>query len=128
MRHEEELLHVDAVVGVLAAVDDVERRDGEDVRVRAADVAVQRQIGAVCGRLGHGKADAEDRVGADTLLVGRAVDLVQRQVDETLVCGVETFDRGTELVDHARDRLRHALAAIAILVAVTQLVRLERSG
>ncbi len=49
-------------------------------------------------------------------------------VDETLVGGVEAFDRGAEHVEHGFDGLEHALAAVARLVAVAQFVRFEGSG
>jgi hypothetical protein len=54
-------LDVDAVVGVLA-VDDVEQRNGQDVRVRTAEVAEQGQVGRI-GRL-RDRGLAEDRVRA----------------------------------------------------------------
>ena len=41
--HDHELLEVDVVVGVLAAVEDVHHRHGQDLGVGAAEVAVERQ-------------------------------------------------------------------------------------
>ncbi len=38
-RHDHELLHVDRVVGMLAAVDDVHHRGRQQSRVRAAEIA-----------------------------------------------------------------------------------------
>ena len=42
--------------------------------------------------------------------------------------GIDALDRRSELVDHGGDGLEHALAAVAGLVAVAQLVRLEGAG
>ena len=67
--HDHEFLEVDLVVGVLAAVDDVGHRHGQDAGVGAADVAVERQAVGGGGRLGGGQADAQDRVGAELPLV-----------------------------------------------------------
>ena len=51
---------------------------GSSVRVRAAEVAEQRQLGRLGGGLGDGERDAEDRVGAELALVRGAVELDQR--------------------------------------------------
>ena len=127
-RGEEELLEVDAVVGVLAAVDDIEQRDGQDVRVRAAQVAEEGQVGRVRGRLGHRERDAEDGVRTAARLVLGAVRGDEDLVDDALLARLDTLDRGAELVDDGRDGLQNALAAVTALVAVPQLVRLEGSG
>ena len=127
-RQDHELLDVEAVVGVRAAVDDVHQRHRQDVRVRSAEVAEQRQVGGVGGGLGDRERDAEDRVRAELRLVVGAVGLDQLGVDEALVGGVEALDRRAELVDHVVDGLEHALAEVAALVAVAQLVGLERAG
>ena len=68
-RRDHELLDVDVVVGVRAAVEDVHHRDGQHVRVRAAEVAEQRQVGRVGGGPGDRERDAEDGVGAEPGLV-----------------------------------------------------------
>ena len=72
-----------------AAVEDVHHRHRQQVRVGAADVAEERQAGRLGGGLGDGERDAEDRVGAELGLVGRAVEVDHRLVDEALVVGVE---------------------------------------
>ncbi len=69
-----ELLDVDVVVGVRAAVEDVHQGDGQDPGVDAAEVAVERQARGDGGGLGGGEADAEDRVGAELPLVLGAVE------------------------------------------------------
>ena len=88
-RHDHELLQVDVVVGVRAAVEDVHHRHGQHVGVDAADVAVQRQLELVGRGLGHGQRHAEDGVGAEPGLVVGAVEVDQHPVDVALIEGVE---------------------------------------
>src|SRR3546814_149276 len=78
--------------------------------------------------LRHGKRDAEDGVGAEPALVGGGVQLDQGLVDVELVLAVEAGEHVEDLVVDRLDRLQHALAAIALLVAVAQLDGLVRAG
>ena len=126
-RGDHELLDVDTGVGVCAAVDDVHHRHRKDVRVGTADVAEQRQPGGVGGGLRDGQRDAEDRVGAQPRLVGRAVEVKQRLVDEALIVGVEPDDGRRDLVEHGLNGLLHALAAVAV-TAVAQFDGLVLTG
>ena len=123
-----ELLDVDVGVGVRPTVEDVHHRDRQHVRVRAAEVAEERQVGRVGGGLGHGERDAEDRVGAELALVGGAVEVDQRGVDQALLGGLEADELGGDLVDDGVDGLLDALAQVAGGVAVTALDGLERAG
>ena len=68
-RHDHELLHVDRVVGVRAAVDDVHHRRRQQPGADAAQVAEQRQAAVVGRRVGDGQRHAENGVGAEVLLV-----------------------------------------------------------
>ena len=79
--HQHELLQLELVVGVRAAVDHVHHRRRQHVRVRAAEVAVERLAGAVGRRARDGERDAEDGVRAERVLVGRAVEVEQRAID-----------------------------------------------
>ena len=126
-RHDHELLQVDRVVGVDATVDDVEHRHGQHVRVRPTDVAVQRELELVGGRLGDRQARAEDRVGADPGLVVGAVELDQLAVDGSLVERVEAVEHAGDLVVHEPDGGEHALAEVP-LAAVAELDRLVLTG
>jgi hypothetical protein len=127
-RREEELLHVDAVVGVRSAVDDVEQRHGEDMRVGTAEVAEQGEVGRVGGGLRDSERDAQDRVRTGARLVLGAVGLDEDLVDDALLARLDALDRRTELVDDGGDGLQDALAAVPALVAVPKLVRLEGAG
>ena len=92
-RDDHELLEVDRVVGVRAAVEDVHHRHGQDARRLAAEVAPQR-LALLRGRgVRRGERDAEDRVGAEAALVRRAVELDQRAVEAGLVERVAAGDR-----------------------------------
>ena len=53
---------------------------------------------------------------------------MQRLVDQPLLARLEADQRGTDLVEHREHGLLDTLAAVALLVAVAQLDRLERSG
>ena len=126
-RDDHELLEVDRVVGVRAAVEHVHHRDRQDPRRLAAEVAPERlallRRGGPCGR----QRDAEDRVGAQAALVRRAVELDQRGVEAGLVERVAAGDRLRDLAVDVPDRLQHPLAEVGV-AAVAQLGRLELAG
>ena len=111
-RRDHELLDVDVGVGMRTAVEDVHHRDRQQVGVRAADVAIERETGRVGRGAGHRQGGAEDRVRAEVRLVGRAVEVDHGLVDEPLVVGVEALERGTDPLDHPGHGLLHALAAV----------------
>ena len=92
------------------------------------DVAVERLAARRGGRLRDAKRYAEDRVGAEPALVGRAVERNQRLVDFHLLLGVHAADRVEDLAGDGGNRLLDALAEVARLVAIAQLDRLVRSG
>ena len=126
-RREHELLEVDVAVGVRAAVEHVEARHREHVRVRAADVPVEREVRLVGAGLGHRERRAERGVGPEAALGVGAVELDQGAVDVALVERLHAEERvGDLLLDVADGRL-HALAAEAV-AAVAQLDRLVGAG
>ena len=124
VRDDHELLEVDLVVGVRAAVQDVHEGHGQRARVDAADVAVERQAGGLGRGLGDRQRDGQDRVRAELRLELGAVEVDHQPVDERLVERVLADHLAGELVVHRRDGLQHALAEVAALVAVAQLHRL----
>jgi hypothetical protein len=126
-RYDHELLEVDWIVGMHAAVDDVHHRHRQHTCRRAADIAVERQIVGGGRGLGDRKRNAEDRVGAETGFVGRAVEPDHRFVDLDLRLGVEAAQRIEDLAIDRLDRAEHALAKIALLVAVAELDGLVRA-
>ena len=78
--------------------------------------------------LGDRQRDAEDGIGAEPRLVGRAVERDHRLVDLDLRLRIHAADGVENLAVDRVDRLAHALAEIALLVAVAQLDRLVRAG
>ena len=127
-RNDHEFLDVDVGVRVGAAVEDVHQRNGQDVRVRAAEVAVERQRSGFGGCAGYGQGNAEDGVGAQAGLVLGSVQVDHGLVDGPLVCSIEPQQSGLDLVDHGFDGLQHALALVAVLFPVAALVGFEGAG
>ena len=125
-----ELLDVHRGVGVGAAVEDVHERHGERAGERATEVAVERHAELVGGGVCRGHRDAQDRVGAQLVLIVGAVEIAEDLVELHLVCSGETDDGGGEELFDVADGLEHALAEEALLVAVTELngLALARGG
>ena len=127
-RDDHELLEVDRVVGVRAAVQHVHHRHGQHVRGLAAEVAPQRQAVLLRGRLGGGQRHAEDRVRAEARLVRRAVEVDHPPVDAAPGRRRRCPRTATAIsLVHVRDRARDALAVPGV-AAVAQLDGLELAG
>ena len=126
-RDDHELLQVDRVGRVHAAVDHVHHRHRQRPRALAAEVAEERLALLRRGGVRGGERDAEDRVRAEAALVRRAVELDQLLVELLLLVGLHAPNRLEDLAVHIRDRLRHGLAAEGV-AAVAQLDRLVDAG
>ena len=113
-RHQHELLEVDGVVGVGAAVQHVQHRNGQHVGVGAADGAVERDLEVVRHRLGAGQRDGQHRVGAEPTLVGRPVEVDHGVVDGPLIERVEPADRVGDLTVDVGHGAQHTLAREAV--------------
>src|SRR5437660_7386239 len=131
-RQDHELLDIQAVVGVGAAIDDVHHRHGHDglatVAERLPEIAIERQPCIARRGVRARNRYSEQRVGAEPALVLRAVELDQPAIDAGLVARVVAEQR---LPQHGVDMLHrreHALAAVALLVAIAQLDRFARPG
>ena len=127
-RHDHELLEVDVIVGMHAAVEDVHHRCGQQMSVDAAQVLAQRQARRLGSGAGNGQRHAQDGVGTELGLVGGTVRGNQRGIDSALVEGVEAHDGVSALVVDVLDGLRNALAQVAALVAIAQLAGLKGAG
>ena len=127
-RHNHELLNLHVVGGVRAAVEDVHHGDGQGLGVDAADIVIQAGAQGLSGGLGHGQGTAQDGVGAQAALVGSAVQLDHGLVDGHLVQGVHADQALSQLGVHVGHGLLHALAQVAVLVAVAQLAGLVHAG
>ena len=108
-RDEHELLQIDRVVGVDAAVDHVEHRYRQRRRALAAQVAEERDAGVGRRSLRARERDAEDGVRAEAALVRRPVELDQAPVDRFLVRGVEPGHRVRDLAVDVRNGRGDAL-------------------
>jgi len=128
VRHDHELLEVERVRGVPAAVDDVHQRDGQEPGALTAERPVERLAprGRRCPR--HGERDGEQRIGPEPPLVLAAVERDERGIDRRLIGGVAAGERRRDDVAHVGDGAEHALAAVALRVAVTQLDGLALAG
>ena len=116
-----ELLKIDVVVRVLAAVENVHHRYRQHVRFRAAQVAIQRHVADGGRGLGCRARHGQDRVGAELGLVRRAVEIEHGAVDLLLYAGVHAVQRRRDKLIDVFDGLQHALAAVTLLVAIAQL-------
>ena len=126
--HDHELLDIDAVGGVGAAVEDVHHGHGQGLGIDAADVVVQAHAGGLGRGLGAGQGDAEDGVGTQAGLIGGAVELDEHLVDGDLVQSVQADHGLGDFAVDVFDSHRDALAAVAGLVAVAKLAGLVDTG
>ncbi len=83
-----ELLRVDAVVGVRAAVEDVHHGHRQDARADAAEITVQRRLLRDRRGARGGHRHGQNRVCAEPGFVGRAVERDHQVVDRRLAFGV----------------------------------------
>ncbi len=127
-RHHHEFLYVQIVGRVLAAVEDVQHRDGQRHGLLSAQVAEQALLSAERGGLGIGQADSQDGVGAQFGLVGGAVQPDHRRVKLFLVLPVPARQFHCDLVIDVADGVGDPFAAKMALVAVAQFMRLKQAG
>ena len=127
-RDEHELLEVDRVLRVRAAVDDVHHRHRQRPRLGAAEPAVERHARLRGRRLRGRERDAEDRVRAEPPLFGvPSSSIIARSTARWSAASSPRTAPASSPLD-VRDRLRHALAAVGGLAAVAQLDGLELPG
>jgi hypothetical protein len=93
-----------------------------------AEVAKERQSGLLRGGLRDRHRNREHRVRAEARLGLGAVELDQRAVDEALLGRIQADDRLGNLGVDRLDRLQHALAAVALRIAIAQLDRFAAAG
>ena len=131
-RQDHELLDVEAVVRMRAAVDDVHHRHRHD-RLAAfaelrAEVPVQALLRIARGRLRGGQRDGQQRIGAEPALGVGAVELDHPAIEAAWSRGSRPSSAARSTVFTCRDGLQHAFAEIALLVAVAQLHGFARAG
>ena len=98
------------------------------MRVRTAEVPVQRKVHTRGSRFGHRERDGEDRVRPQLRLPGGPVEVDQDRVERSLVERVEALHRGRDRGEDVVDGDLHAPAAEARRIAVADLDSLVGSG
>ena len=120
-RQDHELLKVHVVVGVRPPVDDVHHGDRERQGPVAAQMAIERHA-ALRGRgAGRGHRHAEDGVGSESSLAGRAVQPAHELIELGLGADLLPDERALDLAIHMRDGFLHPLAAIALGIPIAEL-------
>ena len=122
-----ELLEVDRVVGVHAAVEHVQARHRQQVRLRPAQITPQRLPEVRRGGAGGRHRHAEDRVRTEARLPRSAVKRDHRLVQAALITRVAAAHALCDLAIDVGDRVRDPLAAERAF-AVSQLDRFTRPG
>ena len=102
------------------AVDDVHHRHGQRARGRAANIAIERLATGFCGSLCRGEGHAENGIGAEAGFVGRAIKGDHGAVNGDLVLGIHVNEGFENFAVHGGHGIEHALATIALLVAITE--------
>ena len=118
--HDHELLEVDVVIGMGAAVEDVHHGHRESVGAPAPEKAVQREsvFGGGGPRYGHGHG--EDGVGAEAAFGFGAVKFDHLLIEGALIGGVVVGEGVGDLARDVPDCLLHSFAEITLGVAVAQ--------
>ena len=127
-RHDHELLQVERVLRVRAAVDDVQHRHRQHACLVATQPAVERDARLERRRLRRGERAPEHRVRPEPGLVRRSVELDEEPVEARLVVRRDAHERGPDLALHVLDGAEDALAEVGAGVAVAELHRLELPG
>ena len=78
--HDHEFLEIDGVIGMRATIDDVHHRDRQNTRRGATDITVERQSARIRSRLCNSQRHAENGIGTQSGLIGRAIKRDHRLV------------------------------------------------
>ena len=127
-RDDHELLQVQIVVGVRAAVDDVHHGHGQIFACHAAEIAVQRNARLFCRRASHRHTHRQHRVGAQAAFILGAIQVDQGAIQKSLLAGIQPQHGFGNFGVDVLHRLQYALAQITAFVAVAQLNRLTAAG
>jgi hypothetical protein len=110
------------------AIDDVHHRHGQKSRGSAADIAVKGQLIRCRGSLGDCERNSEDGISAEARLVRRAVERNHGVVDLDLRLRIHAAERVEYFPIDGLDGLAHALAEIALTLAVAELDSFMRAS
>ncbi len=126
--HDHEFLKVDAVIRVLAAVDDIHHGNREHMGADPAQILPKRQFKRLGRSLGTGKRHRQNSIGAQGCLVVRSIQLDESAIDLHLIEDVHADDFGGDGEIDVVDRFLDTLAHVAILIAVTKFHGLIGTG
>jgi len=87
-RNDHELLKIQVVVGMGAAIDHIHHRHRKPHRTRTAEVTIKRQTGLLGGSFGHGHGDCQHGIGPKPGFVLCAIQIDQGLVDKRLLAGI----------------------------------------
>ena len=126
--NDHELLGVHVVGGVGATVQDVHHRHREHPRHRSAQIAIQRQPAILRRGPRHRERHARIALAPSLLLFGvPSASIISASISIWSVGG-PALQPGPQHLVHVADRLAHALAAVALGVAIAQLDRFVLPG
>ncbi len=127
-RHDHEFLEIDRRIGMRAAVQDIHHRHRQDAGRVAAEITEERNPAGRRGGVGGRERYAQERVCAQVLFVGSAIERDDLLIDLRLLERIEAGQRGSDHIDYAAHRFRDAFSAEALLVAIAQFPRLMLAG
>ena len=111
-----------------AAVQHVQHRRGQNARIDAAQVTVERNLQRLRDGARRGHGDGQNGIRAQLAFIRRAIELNHGLVDEPLVGGVHAFQLRRNHRLHIGHGLQNALAHVVALVAVAQFHGLMLAG
>ena len=119
--NDHELLQVDGIVGVRAAIQNIHHGHGQQPRACASQIAIERRAPGCRCRARGGQRNGQDRIGAQTALIRRAIEIDHDAIDGGLLRGFVPVKRRGDFLAYVSDRIANALAEIARLIAIAQL-------
>ena len=109
--HDHELLQIERVIRMHAAVDDVHHRHRQHVGIGSTDPLEQLDARTGSGGVGSCKRCAKDGIGAEATLGRRAVKFDQCRVERALVGSIHSAQAVGNLAVDVTNRVRDTLAA-----------------
>jgi hypothetical protein len=74
------------------------------------------------------QGNSQDRIGAQSRLIGRSIQVAHRLVDSALIKHRKPDQAGCDFISDVRDCLSDAFAGVARWIAIAQLMSLVSSG
>ena len=120
-RDDHELLQVEVVVGMRAAVNHIHHRHWHLHGAHAAEIAVQGQTGFFRGGARYGHRYGEHGIGPQAAFVFGAIEIDQSFVQKGLLRGIQAEHRLRNFGVDVLHRLEHAPSEVACRIPVAQL-------